>query len=567
MNKEDWIRDAELFLKDPNPFALKAWVNSIPAHEIGALSSVLPTIYTGLAKLDANAEQLSDYTETLRPILQNAAKELSQTNVKNFESHEEAYTFSQLYLKLLSLEASSWENILKKAASENNEACLHKAIHRSMTAQLSIHLAHYQFYLPMPAKEWLKLHKLFYLAAQRKQAGFTTADVCLYPGQRLTISNIYTIALLLGCARTNKLSPINIKTVYELLKHWGELVSISRTPSQSGDNQLVVDITTGAAPNFYKLFTATEKSVPCYLQVESLIQRMDKILQPDSNTSFATLPIENIEGNHELIAHLKSAWCEYLHREERIATHQSAYACIGLINIHFYLSGNKKLTDFIGLKSSLSIVYEDDDDVSTIVTQRGTDVWSWTPAKVTLDSDISFTDIPPEYHFQRYFDADYKQSDEAHTLFSVIITDSSAHGYRIEWPVSETNISIEVGELIGIKTEDSKHLKIGIVMWMDYVSNAVLRTGIKIISTQAFPVGVDVPLTATVTKNITEGVLLPPQPEFNQNISFIVEPNLFKENDYTTISQKNIEERIKLATHIKSGSSYSLNECGFVIKK
>lgn len=565
MDNEDWIVGADRFCQDPNPYALQSWIRSIPTHEFGALSAVLPRVYDTIQQLNANADQLLSYAELLRPTLQQLIKALGQTNIKQFESREAAHTFTQCYLKLLWVEADLYERIFKKAHAEKAETSLLVALHRCMSAQLCIHLAYYQFYLPMPAKEWLKLHKFFYLAIQRKQGGFSATDSSLFPGQRLTISNLYIIALLLGCARVNKLTPADINTTYELLKSWVGLVSISRTPSERGDNQLVVDIAAGAAPNFYKLFTATEKSAPCYLQIEPLLRRIDSILHSDSSNNFSAMAIEGAEKNRGLILHLKSAWSEYLHREERISTNESAFACIGLPAIHYYLCGNQTLSDFIGLKSALSVVYEDHDDISTIINYRNDDVWS--PMMNAPDGEINFDNIPADYNFQRHFETDFSQPSDEYPLFPVVLADESSHGYRVAWPIQNKELPLSVGELIALKTEDSKYLKIGVVMWMDYISSTVLHTGIKIISASAFPVGIDIPLKAATQKNLTEAILLPPEDEFNAHISLLVEPDLFNANDYSTISQKNIDQKIKLAELIKSGPSYHLYECGFIIKQ
>ncbi|MCB1615348.1 MAG: hypothetical protein KDI30_04975, partial [Pseudomonadales bacterium] len=429
---------------------------------------------------------------------------------------------------------------------------------------------HYEHYLPIPEKEWLLIHRLFFLSVQNKIAGFITADNIHFLGRKRSIANLYNLSLLLGCGRLNHLTPAQIRAAGKSLQDWCTLISISRQPSSTSDNQLVVDITSGSAPHFKKLFTSSANSVSCYLQVDKLIDTLDRLLPDeksgDSKPAAASFGLEESTLDKNLIVHLRSAWSEYIYREIREETEEPLMVCTGFYNVHYHLCGGKTLKDFIGEKVSLSILYEEDEDIATIEKQRSTDVWS---AFTTIpDGDLVFGEIPAEFNFQHFFPFNAEQADnDAFPETRVVMTDRSTKGCCLQWPQNTTD-NIEVGELIGLRKDNKHHLQIGEIAWKDLQEDGRFRTGIHILSSKAIPIAVDVPLSAGSNQNFAEAILLPAEEALGtQCTSFLSRPDYYKKGNYLSISQKGIEEKVHLSETVTDNAYFARFDCGFILKK
>lgn len=554
---------------------ITTWSNSLKRKSLGEALQELEAFTRALVAREKNPDKLLEIIEAIRPNIH----QLNPSDIVNLATAgENRLSASQadtlLYLQVLALESAVYEQIIQ-LTDQVSPNILALAVHRNIAALINRQIIYYQNYLPIPEKEWLRIHRLFYVAIERKITGFSTPDKIYFLGKTLSIVNLYIMSLLLGCGRMNHLTPPEITRVQKSLPDWCTLVRISRKPCENSENQLVVDITSGSAPHFAKLFTAGHATISCYLQVDALVEKLDKLLEEeekrdaDPKRKAVSVPVFGVESQPlraDMIRHLKSAWSEYIYREARVATDENIRVCTGFNNIFFYLSGACKLDSFIGSKVSLSIVYDKHEDITTIEKQRSGDVWSafLTAPEGTLVSG----DVPPEFNFQHFFPVQDPQAvHPEYPVRTIRMKDTSSRGCRLHW-TEEAETPLEVGELIGLCRSDSQgHWHIGEIAWKETSATGEISTGIKLLSTRAIPVAVDVPLRLGNHENFVGGIIIPAEEHLHtREALFVIAPLNLNQREYIAISQKGIEEKIHLNKLSKLTSFIEIHECSFVVQ-
>lgn len=533
-----------------------------------SLETALPDIESTITHILDNCKDPNELLEIAEAI--RAGIRLNTTTADGINLLEDAIA----YLHLLDLDKKLYEKIILLAGELNHEG-LALAIHRNLATLIHAQQIRYQHYLPIPEVEWMRIHRLFYISVENKLTGYSPIDKIYYPAKPLSILNQYCMALLLGCGRLNHLTPLEMSSVNRSLLTWCSLVGISRKPAANSEHQLVVDITSGSAPNFRKLFSPSETSISCYLQVDQLIAKLDSLLPKEEAPAKPGAPkppppafiANNKELTHDTIRHLKSAWSEYIYREERLPADETIRVCIGVDTIFFHLCGQQVLKDFIGAKIGLSIVYDDHEDKTVIEKQRSGDVWS--AFLSAPDGILVKGDIPAEFNFQRYFPRkNAVDNDISGSTHPVQMKDTSSRGCRLHWGKHSSHAPA-IGTLLGLSKDNFEgHWQIGEIAWKDLTPDDEVITGIRLLSTCAIPVALDIPLRLARNQNYAEGILMPPESALGTStVSFLVHPMGLKQGEYVTISQKGIEEKIQLTQTIKVNDTYEYYDCAFVVKK
>lgn len=564
MKQSDLDEKTEQLLTEFSIPVLQEWVGLLPKGK-GNMPTAANYLTIILGYLSQHQElptdQFYESLELIRSPLLLTVKTLTLLYIEDdFDVTIESEPLIKSSLSLLNMNVTAYSIVASKAGETTEKELRAKAIHRALASQLYLQITYYQLHLAVPEKEWLKIHKLFQLSVVNGDINYSLTDKDILTGKTHTIMQLYTIALLLGCSRINHLTPKQIISVCQSLQEWVELVGISKQPEIANENQIVIDVTSGSAPHFMKVHQDTENSKLFFLQIGKLLSRLNALLPKEDEDSDKLDPSKGFI-NSQLVAHLQSAWSKYIYREERIETDESIRACIGLENIHYFLCGRKQLKEFVGSKVVLSIVYEDDEDVSTIESQRSGDIWSAFTSEP--EGELVTGDIPKQFNFQRHFDEDDSEETDNNSSHQVRMADKSVGGCCLEWP-DAVGRTLKVGAIIGIQTNDDKHWSIGEVVWIDH-RESITRTGVKLISTEAFPVAVSIPLRLGKGENYSLGILLPPEEKINADVAFLAETIGYKKDEYLDISQKGVEEKIKLGKVTKKNEYYALFECQFLL--
>jgi len=470
-------------------------------------------------------------------------------------------------------EVKIYEQVMKLSNGTGNDI-FSLALHRCVAASIYRQLVYYHSYLPVPEKEWKRIHQLFYEAIQKNISHFIVIDKIYFIGRKLSVMNLYSISLLLGCGRLNHLSPNDISRVFKTMPNWCSMISISSNPDGSEKNSLVVDLNASSAPYFKNVGYLKENSCLYYIQIGKLIANINRLLLNEEKT-FSVLmkkiaaPAFGMESqvlNPDIIRHLKLAWTEPSSRQQPIQTNEDILVCFGFENIFFYLTGKKTLKEFIGDKASFSIIYNHDSDVTSIEKHRSVDIWS-SFLSVPVGSHVSGK-IPTELHFKNCFThKNQAQTNTDHPVLTLKMIDSSPDGCRLLWATTST-ASPDVGELVGLCNQASNGFwQVGEIVWKDQSRTGEMTTGIHILSTLAIPVAVDVPLRHGSHENYTRGILFPPEEQLGTStVSFLLSSLKLQQGEYVAISQKGIEEKIFLKKSLKANPYFESYECAFVVK-
>lgn len=541
--------------------SVTTWANSLRRKPLPDAYRETHAFVHALLASQHTAQALRDVAEAIRPGLHHCSPCRGAAEGEPLASQETAV----LYTRLLGQELLLHEQVMQLSDDVDVEG-MALAIHRSMAVLVERQQVYYLHYLPIPEKEWLLLHRLYYIAIEHHIAGHHCVDKARYLGKQLVIRDLYAIALLMGCGRLNHLSPKEMGKLFALLPDWGPLVGISREPAGDSDNQLVVDITTGAAPSFRKLFAEGEHRVCCYLQVEPLLAKLDQLIAMEEKQGHSNaFGVESHVLPASVIRQLKSAWSEYIYREARVPTDESVQVCRDFNSVFYYLTGGQTLKEFAGSKMSLSIVYDDNDDVSTIGQQRSTDIWS---AFISApDGKLVTGAIPSEFHFQQHFpEKNPGQVDPDHPVEILHMSDTSSRGCRVEWG-KPTRVPA-VGDLVALRSNASQgHWQMAQVAWKHQDGDGNISTGLKLLSTQAIPVAFDVPLRLGLKDNYAGGILLPPEDALGTSGTvFVAPPIALQEGEYISISQKGIEEKIQLSKALQATPAFHSFDCAFVVR-
>jgi len=469
-------------------------------------------------------------------------------------------------------EVKIYEQIMKLSSSAGNDIFA-LALHRCIAASIQRQLVYYYSYLPVPEKEWQRIHRLFYEAIQKNISHFVAVDKIYFIGRKLSILNLYSMSLLLGCGRLNHLSTEDISRVFKNMPNWCTLVGISSNPDGSSGNSLVVDLNTSSAPHFKKEGSLNGTTCLYYLKIEKLIENLDRLLSNETKT-FSLLmkkiavPAFSMESqvlNPDVIQHLKLAWTESSDNHQAIKTNENILVCCGFESIFFYLTGGKTLKEFIGDKASFSILYSQDSDVTSIEKHRSGDIWS---SFLSVPIGIHVLGrIPEKLHFQNCFvHKNQAQKNTDPPVLTLNMIDSSPDGCRLLW-TNPSSASPDVGELVGLCTHASnRHWQVGEIAWKDQSSAGEITMGIHILSTIAIPIAVDVPLRHGSHENYTCGMLFPPEEQLGtETVSFALSSLELQQGEYVAISQKGIDEKIYLNKSLKANPFFESYECAFVV--
>lgn len=553
---------------------IQAWGKRLPTLGLTEAITNIDYFINNLKTHAPNKKEFLDVIELIRPFIH-------QLNPLLKNQHKE--NDARDYIKLLKREINAYEYLLETPA-ELTPTDLTTTIHRSLVNKIQDQVTHYRFYFLIPERKWLRIHRLFYIAMKNKIAQAETKDEVYFAGQKLNILNLYCYLLLLSCARLNHFESSDIVSISNLLKEWCTLVKISKTPIPDTKNQLMVDIATGSAPHFTKIFSPVEVAIPCYLQIDDLMQALVNLMIDETKREEEYISSHVINENSpdadiarkrepkhwpnqldvRKIEYLIATWNGYLYDESSSDKAETPVElCIGFEDIHFYLSGGKLLHDFLGDKSELSVMYDEEEDKHLIEQDRRSDLW--TTFFSSKPEDIDFKKTPAEYNFQHHFKCtNLQQHNDTHPRWFATMTEVTPRSCSIIWE-AEREPLLALGQLVALHNGPNAHWQLGEIDLKSKLDDGRIKTGVRIMSTQAIPVGIDLPLDSN--ENYCEAILTPPEDALNTSTSIISPRHDYKNGDYVSVAQKNIEEKIQITKLININDYYERCECAFLVKK
>ena len=253
--------------------ALTESFQEAPTEYLPALSFKLADHITAIHREcdEGNPSACYEKIENYRPLVHLAIESLLAYYINGEPRKEESEDVGSACIALLTTQFNAYAVVMKSVKSSQMKGLLAIVLHRLVSIQLYMHIIRYMMYVAIPDKEWLNLHRLFALAKREglHEVGFI--DEMGINREKTSVANLYSYGLLLGCSRTNQLSGSDILTIVRSIVLWIHHVEISTKPS-GRKNEIVVDVSSGSAPNFRQFFDKEENSSFYYIQLEALLE-------------------------------------------------------------------------------------------------------------------------------------------------------------------------------------------------------------------------------------------------------------------------------------------------------
>ncbi len=357
---------------------------------------------------------------------------------------------------------------------------------RAITALGRMLVVCYQTYAPTPAGVWAEMHTLFMHSVEQGIQDDPVTDM----GQQSSVNLAYKQALLLALLDPYRLMQGEVNKVLDYLSTFGghaHLQPLMQTSNPSGF--FLVRLDSDKPPRALAHdTTVTDARTDILLntiELARLLHQQIRGLESGVNPKSLVLPISAQDfGFPNLLRRMLKHWGIAPKRLfNRIQHNARMDICAGIRAIHYFLSGD--------LGGDIARNVEEP-------AQHGT-------TEITLE----LSDSPLD-----------KTSHQTYVSRNWLIINESAGGLALSKD-PKTDAHIRVGEIIGLRTEDSQAWNIGVVRWLSSEDPSHLQLGAQMLAPSATPVMIR-PVIATAEAAFQPALLLPEIPALKQPVTLLV---------------------------------------------
>jgi len=451
---------------DGSPRSIDAWAAPLyavaPATAIHRLLPALIELNHCKCCPATRFEQL----ETLRPVVHFLCSRLSQDIFKRpmllDAGEQKALTAAQTLQSHL---AAGYKVVLASAI-QSGEGVHVPALHRALTELGQTLLRALQLYTPAPARLWLQLHQLYYLAERKGALDATVSDPAQPDDSPSSLRTLYMRLLLLGSARPNMLRQEALGTLFIALANWAEKVDFGAP--ESGD-PLLVDLTADRAPVESARYTTRAGEDRRCLRTDTLLEILRARFEQVTRANF--VPTPGAFDDAELLSHLIQAWGRSARRAFKRASAQGDLEiCVGLPALHFHSAGGVSLQAQLRGRRSLRANDRAKDivldpfagagDVGGARLER-TPSRARNPATTTVEAD----------------------DNSRYPVASLRLDDISPGGYGLVWS-NQPDAELHAGELVGLRKPGDLQWSVAVVRWCRNQPGG-LRLGVELLAPRA----------------------------------------------------------------------------------
>lgn len=448
---------------------LKSWVEDLRLTQITPASVALYRATPEVVRLVADTKTRFDMLECLwnpaQQTLSGLSREYLQQPLILPEKAEKAALLAQALQKHLldgyCVCIRDWAN--QKRLKNGQKALLGQAIARALTALTMVILRAYQLYANVPAGLWLRAHTLFQVAEYYDIQNDRLPAALLDDMALFSVRDIYLRLLALACVRPNQLSQNDIHLAFKGLANWVKLIKTHPSATEDDSNFYLVPMNRDGGPILKDRFDEPPEQRVLELDFNALVNQLSKhsgqASQLDEDWGGRGSINVPSDMSNALIAHFLDCWSNSAQRQQdRTHCDVNADACVGMIDVHYHLSGCIDFQTFLHPND-----HGDEDGFLS----GGFD--SLVSSLTKVDKDVD------------------KPKSQKQTIFKVVLQNISAGGYCVLWR-GELPAKMEAGELIGIREQGRRAWGIGIVRWIRQLKNAS-QLGVQLITNQPVPYG------------------------------------------------------------------------------
>lgn len=499
---------------------VKSWVDELRATLTSETGAVLYTCIPELARLKVDPDVRFEMLEAVRPAAQHAIEGLTKDFLHHpinlsKEAQKSAIIAQAIQKAMIDGYARCVVDIAQtKRIRQATLDILSKALHRAISGIGMVFYRSYQLYTQPPVGFWLRIHGLFQIADYFDLLAAPVKDPLLTATSVSNIQLAYIRVLLLSTAKLNQVSQKDITLVYNALEIWAQYPRLHTLSHEDNDIFYVINISRDSAP-IYK-FRLEQDTPGRVLQISfkvlvSLLAKhapSDELQFADNDSAGNSLSVPPGFPS-SLLEHLINCWSSAAQRQqERREVIGDAEVCIGLVNVHYNVSGEQTFEEFTGQEGGL-----DGDILSKLASGP-----------------------------------DSRESGNKHNLsisrYGVTIQNVSAGGYCLLWR-DKAPPKLQSGEIIGIK-EKGRHLwSVGVVRWIRQFKGST-QLGVQTLTNQPKPWGAGQMYDMGGYSDYMRVLHVPPSRTNNLPATIVTANAPFKEQDKIKIFDGDSSFTVKL---------------------
>ncbi|HMK14575.1 MAG TPA: hypothetical protein VK460_06135 [Burkholderiales bacterium] len=498
------------------PRRIKTWLEALPLANIVEASRSVSDALIALNRTpldsDTRLKLLEFYTTAINNLVPELQHKYTMVTLPLTEkSHQAANLARRLYVEL----AYGYKIVLLERLEKKHIRLgglhLPLLIQRAMAALSKALCAFYHTYSPTPQGMWSEIHQLMQLALQRK-----LHDEPVDRG-RNSVSETYKQTLLLALANPYKLMQGEVDKVAEYLVQYGNLAKLYPVQATLGTlGVFLIDLDSDAPPKSLEQKDGeTKMHNHILLSTDVLVSTLnEQIAKLESGRAQKALNLPdhaNQASYLNLMRRLLKDWTFMPKRKfKRMANNNVIEICAGLRAICHFVASQPEAAELNTLDFSIDAGSTSPSAGKSELVQFGTSKWS--------------------------------------------VTNESAGGMGLNC-ISGITQPIRIGEIIGLRSEDSQNWNIGVVrrVFSDYPEH--LELGVQMLAPAATPIIIK-PVVAGPKETFQAALLLPEIRPLQQPATIVAAPATFRSKLEYLIYQNNVVSHVRAMQLVEQTASF-----------
>jgi hypothetical protein len=498
------------------PRRIKAWLEALPLANIveasRSVSDALISLNRTPLEADTRLKLLELYTTAIDNLVLELQHKYTMVALPLPEKSRQAANLARrLFVEL----AYGYKIILLERLGKKHISLgglhLPLLIQRAMAALSKALCAFYHTYSPTPQGMWSEIHQLMQLALQRK-----LHDEPLDRG-RNSVSATYKQTLLLALANPYKLMQGEVDKVAEYLVQHGNLAKLYPVQATLGTlGVFLINLDSDAPPkSLDQQDGETEMHNHILLSTDVLVSTLNEQitkLESGRTQKVLNLPDHAKQASYlNLMRRLLKDWTFMPKRKfKRMANNNVIEICVGLRATCYFIASRPEAAE-----------------------------------QETLDFSIDAGGSSP---------ATGKSEQAQFATSQWAVTNESAGGMGLKC-ISGITQPIRIGEIIGLRSEDSQNWNIGVVRRVFSDNPEHLELGVQMLAPAATPVIIK-PVVAGPKETFQAALLLPEIRPLQQPATIVAAPATFRSKLEYLVYQNNMVNHVRAMHLIEQTASF-----------
>jgi hypothetical protein len=530
--------------------AMAEWVGQLPMANTIEAAGLLHRAATEIGRLAADAPVRFKALEAIRPPLHYICARLDRTSSHGHGTGEGHAQLAQSLQSQLSLGYKSVvRELLDGADGDVDRDLLGHAIHRALSDASRTLVRAAQYYATVPQGTWYELNHLLCLAERLGIARESFDDDENHGGQPLSITDAYLRIALFAVSKPNQLRPPQLGVVFNALEQWTPEVTLAEARD---DTLFVVDLDADAPPGYRDVGVRSGESLRG-IRTDVLVYGLEAYLAEIASD----VPVPEYVDNG-LLRHLVHAWGVLKKRSfRRTRATGRMKVCVGLRNVHYFVSGGVEFAQQIGTTEALlkREINPFLDEKTPTARPRPEDVWDHAfdlrGARIPENPNI---EDPTRILLAGKGPARAKSDPASYPCHDAEIVDTSPAGYCIRFNSREALVLV-AGELVAVREQQANRWVLAVIRWIRQDNE--LRTGVELLSPKAIPVAIRLIQKRGGRAEHARALLLPEIPSIAQPAMLITPRVPFRESQKVSIERQGVIAIAQLMRRVRMTESFT----------